>query len=58
VPALLTIAGGIIIAWIVITVLGALFAENPDGCLGCIATVVLVFLLGVGGLILWAILQR
>lgn len=54
---MLTIAGGIIIAWVVIVVLSALFNENPDGCLGCIGIVVGVSVLGVAGLILWAILQ-
>lgn len=49
---MLTIAGGIIIAWIVISVIGAFAEMDPDGCFGCLIAIGAIILLILGALVL------
>ena len=49
---MLTIAGGIIIAWIVISVIGAWVEVDPDSFVGCLKVVGLLILLAICGLVL------
>ncbi len=55
---MLTVAGGIIIAFIVLSVLGAFIQEDPEGCFGCLRTVVLIALMLIGLAIAAALLDK